>query len=226
MRLFVLFLVNTAYLCTPIGLTWLFYGSWPPVLLSLLVAAPFIYFLPQAQTWMGRLVFPRLSRIKEARERALAAMRANLETFCRVERVSDECPARLDAALPKLYLSGKDGVERSYDITPVGVTYGKPLGVSESWSWAWGDSKLSGYMRDAAKTLTALKETEWGKENALQDTTPLEGGNDDFPVTCVAMAMVMLKARTVWLVPQPSDSALMYVVIHGAAIDVASASSS
>lgn len=220
-----LFLVNAVYLCIPVALAWLFFGSLPSVWLVLLVAAPFIYFLPKAQAWMGRLVYPRLSRIKEERERALAAMRANLEIFCRVERVSNECPVRLDAVLPKLYLSGKDGAERCYDITPVGVTYGKSPGSGEYWSWAWGDSKLSGYMRDAAKALTALKDTEWGKENVLQDTLPLEGGNDDFPVTCVAMAMVMLKARTVWLVPQPDDSAVFYVVIHGAAIDAAAAAS-
>lgn len=48
---------------------------------------------------------------------------------------------------------------------------------------------------------------------------PLQGGNDDFPVTCVAMAMAMLKARTAWLVPQPNDAAMLYAVIHGAAMN-------
>jgi hypothetical protein len=224
-RTLLLILLNAAYLCMPIALSWLLYGSLPPIWLVLLIAAPWIYFLPKAQKWMGRLALPHLHRIMEERENALARMRANLEEFCRTERVSTESPVRLDAVLPKLYLSGVDGVERGYDVTPVGVTYGKPLGVSESWAWAWGDSKLSGYMRDAAKALIPLKETEWGKEHTLEDTLPLQGGSDNFPVTCGAMAMAMLKARTVWLVPIPNESALLYVLIHGAAMDAVAAPS-
>lgn len=213
MRILLLLMMTLAYVASPVLLASLFYGGLPPLWLVLVVGAPWIYFMPKAQAWMVRTAMPRLAGIQAKAEAARAGMRRQLEAFCREEGVTSESDAKMDPVWPTLYLTRADGSEQAYGIVPVG--FSAPLaGTPQTWTWAWADGALPGRWRDEARALLPLRETDWGKENASGDKVLLEGTDDHFPVSCAAMALDLLKARTVWLVPW--NQGVLYALIHDA----------
>ena len=210
MRILLLLLLTAAYLASPILLASLFYGGLPPIWLVLLVAVPWIFFLPKAQAWMVRVAMPKLAGIQAKLRSAEAQMRQRLEEFCRQERVTSESATALDPVLPTLYLTRADGTECAYAIVPIGSTLA--AAGPEAWTWAWADPALPARWRDEARSLLPLRDTDWGKENLGRDQVELDA-DDDFPVSCSAMALDLLQARTVWLVPW--NGGVLYAVIHG-----------
>lgn len=214
MRIVLLLLLTAAYLASPILLASLFYGGLPPIWLVLAVAAPWIYFLPKAQARMLRIAMPKVAGIQAKVEATKAQMRQRLDAFCREERVTSESVAQLDPVLPTLYLAGADGVERAYAIVPVGFARPLAAGAADSWIWAWADQALPARWRDEARTLLPLRETDWGKEVLWQEEVALDGAGDSFPVSCAAMALDLLQARTVWLAPW--NGGVLYALVQGA----------
>lgn len=214
MRILLLLLMTLAYVASPILLASLFYGGLPPLWLVLVVGAPWIYFMPKAQAWMVRTTMPKLAGIQVKVDAAKAGMRRQLEAFCREEGVSSESDAKMDPVWPTLHLRRADGSERAYDIVPVGFST-RVAGAPETWTWAWADTALPGRWRDEARALLPLRETDWGKESLVGDKVLLDGADDHFPVSCSAMALDLLKARTVWLVPW--NEGVLYALIHDAA---------
>jgi hypothetical protein len=211
MRILLLLLLTVAYLASPVLLASLFYGGLPPLWLVLLVAVPWIFFLPKAQAWMMRIAMPKVAGIHAKVAAVEAQMRQRLEAFCRQERVTSDAAVTLDPVLPTLYLTRADGTECAYAIVPVGSTL--TATGPETWIWAWADPALPARWRDEARSLQPLRETDWGKEVLWREQVDLDGADDRFPVSCSAMALDLLQARTVWLVPW--NGGVLYALIHG-----------